>query len=98
VHIEYRDPTLRRLAEDPEYKPKRWSRDVITSYRKKLNIIAAATDERDLRSLRGLHLEALKGDRKGQSSIRLNDQYRLILTFTTGQARVAIILDLTDYH
>jgi proteic killer suppression protein len=42
-------------------------------------IIRNARDERDLRALRSLNYEALKGNRSHQNSIRLNQQWRLIL-------------------
>jgi toxin HigB-1 len=98
LRVEYHDEVLRRLAEDPDYAPKGWGRDVIKSYRKKIQLIIAAKDERDLYAMRGLRLEQLKGDRDGQSSIRLNDQFRLILIFVTDGDRVAVILEIIDYH
>ena len=49
--------------------------------------------------MRSLNLEKLKGDRTGQYSIRLNDQFRLILTFRTeDDGRVVVVLELVDYH
>jgi proteic killer suppression protein len=48
--------------------------------------------------MKGLRMERLKGDRQGQSSMRLNDQYRLILTFRTEGDRVAVLLEVVDYH
>lgn len=96
--VEYCDEVLRRLAEESGFAPKGWSRDVIKAYRKKVQIIAAATDERDLYAMRGLRLEQLKGDRAGQCSIRLNDQFRLILTFKTEGDRIAVLLEIVDYH
>lgn len=96
--VEYYDEVLRRLAEEPEFAPKGWGRDVIKSYRKKVQLIVAAKDERDLYAMRGLRLEQLKGDRNGQCSLRLNDQFRLILTFKTEGDRVAVLLEVVDYH
>lgn len=62
--------------------------------------LAAATDERDLRNLKSLHLEQLKGrERKGQSSIRIDHQYRLILRFySDDHGRVTVVIDGLDYH
>lgn len=55
----------------------------------------AATELRDLRSPPGNRLEALSGNRAGQHSIRVNDQWRLCFTWTdNGPANVEII----DYH
>ena len=96
--VEYCDEVLRRLAEEPEFAPKGWSCDVIKAYRKRIQLIVAAHDERDLYAMRGLRLEQLKGDRNGQCSIRLTDQFRLILTLKTQGDRVAILLEIVDYH
>ncbi|MDJ0311701.1 type II toxin-antitoxin system RelE/ParE family toxin [Arthrobacter sp. H35-D1] len=99
MRIVFDDETLRRLAEDPNFNPRKWGRDVIRAYRKKIQLIDAAQDERDLRAVRSLRLEKLEGDRTGTSSIRLNDQYRLILNFITDDSgRVAVVLELVDYH
>lgn len=99
MRIEYGDDDLRRLAEDPDYRPRQWGRDVIVAYRKKVQILDAAKDERDLLAMRSLRLERLTADRAGTCSIRLNDQFRLILTFhTDDDGRVAVVLELVDYH
>ncbi len=99
MRVEYHDEVLRRLAEELRYAPKGWDPTVITSYRKKVQLISAARDERDLYEMRGLRMEKLKGDRLGgQTSMRLNDQFRLILTFKTYRDRVAVLLEVVDYH
>ena len=99
MRIVFEDETLCRFAEDPNLNPKKWGREVIRAYRKKIQLIDAAQDERDLRAVKSLRLEKLEGDRSGTSSIRLNDQYRLILNFTTDDSgRVAVVLELVDYH
>ena len=63
--------------------------------RRKLLQIHAATELVSLRILPGSHLEALKADRKGQYSIRINDQWRICFVWKTdGAHRVEIV----DYH
>jgi proteic killer suppression protein len=99
LRVDIRDDVLRRLAEDSAFVPKGWNRDVIRSFRKKLQLLDAAKDDRDVRASKALRLEKLSGDRAGTSSIRLNDQYRLILRFETDEeGRFVIILELVDYH
>lgn len=99
MRVEFASPELERLANDPEYSPKRWNRDVTRAFRRKLQLLDSATDERDLRAIKSLRLEKLSGDRAGTSSIRLNDQYRLILQFKTGDdGRIVLVLELVDYH
>lgn len=63
--------------------------------RRKLAVLNAVVTRQSLRLPPGNQLEALKGDRKGQHSIRINDQYRICFTWTdAGVERV----EVTDYH
>lgn len=99
MKIEYRDDDLRRLAEEIDFRPSHLGPDVIKAYRRKIFLLDSATDERDLRAMRSLRLEKLKGRRADQFSIRLNDQFRLILKFRTDEdGRVVLVLELVDYH
>nr|WP_152823328.1 MULTISPECIES: type II toxin-antitoxin system RelE/ParE family toxin [unclassified Corynebacterium] len=99
IQIRFHTDELRRLAEDPSYKPKRWNHELIRAYRKKISILHSATDERDLYAIRSLHLEQLSGNRADTSSIRLNKQFRLILRFITEiEGRTVIVVELVDYH
>jgi proteic killer suppression protein len=62
---------------------------------RKLRYLNSAASLNDLRIPPGNRLEALKGDRAGQHSIRVNDQWRIVFTWRNGQAHdVAIV----DYH
>jgi proteic killer suppression protein len=69
--------------------------DVKKRARRKLEMIHYAADLRDLRSPPGNRLEALKGDRKGQHSIRINEQRRICFRFHNGNA---YDVEVTDYH
>jgi toxin HigB-1 len=57
--------------------------DLIKVARRKLAYLDAATTPEDLLAPPANRLEALKGDRKGQHSIRVNDQYRICFVWTT---------------
>lgn len=61
----------------------------------KLDQLDAAARLGDLRSPPGNRLEALKGDRKGQYSIRVNDQYRICFVWKSDGAYE---VKITDYH
>jgi proteic killer suppression protein len=54
---------------------------------RKLTMIAAAKELEDLQSPPGNHLELLKGDRAGQHSIRINDQFRICFVWKNGNAQ-----------
>ena len=62
---------------------------------KRLRILEAATSLRDLAQLPSNHLETLSGDRKGQYSIRINEQYRVCFSWEGGYADE---VEITDYH
>jgi len=62
---------------------------------RKLTQLEAASKLDELRLPPGNHLEALKGDRKGQHSIRINDQFRLCFRWNGQNAHDA---EITDYH
>jgi proteic killer suppression protein len=99
MRLEFADQRLRRLYSDRGYVQKRLGPEVVRAFRAKVQLIAAATSEQDLRAFASLHLEQLKGDRSGTSSIRLNRQWRLLLRFRTDpDGRTAVILEITDYH
>jgi toxin HigB-1 len=63
--------------------------------RKKLVILDAAVELNDLRTPPGNRLEALKGNRKGQHSVRINAQWRICFKWRDGDAYDA---EITDYH
>jgi toxin HigB-1 len=63
--------------------------------RSKLFLLDDAERVSDLRIPPSNHLEALKGDRKGQHSIRINQQYRLCFEWTEAGARN---VEIVDYH
>lgn len=62
---------------------------------RKLMQLHAAHLLRDLSIFPGNHLEALKGNRKGQHSIRINDQYRICFVWRDGDA---FDVEIVDYH
>jgi proteic killer suppression protein len=75
--------------------PKGFPADLVKTARRKLGYLDAAADLNDLRSPPGNRLEALRRDRDGQHSIRVNDQFRVCFTWADeGPKDVEII----DYH
>jgi proteic killer suppression protein len=65
--------------------------------RLKLDRLEAATSLKDLAALPGNRFEALKGDRKGQYSIRINDQWRICFEWPEG-APGPDEAEIVDYH
>jgi len=63
----------------------------------KMDRMEAATSMKDLSALPGNRFEALKGERKGQYSIRINDQWRICFEWLDG-AKGPSSLEIVDYH
>ena len=62
---------------------------------KKLVMLDAARELRDLAATPGNRLERLQGDREGEHSIRINDQWRICFVWREGDAYG---VEITDYH
>lgn len=62
---------------------------------RKLDMLNAAQELGDLRAPPGNRLEALKGDLVGKHSIRINDQWRIVFRWESGEAND---VEITDYH
>lgn len=98
MEVVFNDRKLGRLETDADFKAG-FAGAVVSAYRKRLQFIRDAADERDFYAFRSLRFEKLKGDRKGQFSMRLNDQWRLILTFKGSGSRKKVVLHgIEDYH
>jgi toxin HigB-1 len=87
----FRDQATRALFEG---RPPGRFRSIAKIAGRKLDMLDAAASLRDLRQPPGNRLEALKGDRVGQHSIRINDQWRICFVWKDGAEDVEIV----DYH
>jgi proteic killer suppression protein len=74
---------------------RKWPRDIQRVARRKLIYIDDAENLQDLLAPPGNRLEKLKGDRKGQYSIRINDQWRICFDWTNNRAEN---VEIADYH
>jgi proteic killer suppression protein len=87
------DPDTQRVFE--RQRVRRWSLQLQRAALRKLLILDAAEDLGDLRVPRGNRLEKLSGDRAGQYSIRVNDQWRVCFEW---RQRDAYEVEIADYH
>lgn len=74
---------------------KRIPRDIQRLAARKLEMLAAASELNSLRVPPSNRLEKLKGDRAGQHSVRINDQWRICFTWKAG---AAYEVEIVDYH
>jgi toxin HigB-1 len=98
MDIRFASVDLDRLETDPGFNPN-LSIPLVRAYRKVINAIRAAVDERNLYQVRSLRFEKLKGDRCHQRSLRLNDQWRLIVEIEDGSPKnTVVVIGIEDYH
>ena len=80
----------------------RFQPDIVSRYIKVINIMKNAGNIDDLKRLGGLHYEQLVGDKKGVSSVRVNDKYRVeFIEGIEGEQTIATIcniIDLTNHY
>ena len=76
-------------------RSKRLPQDIQRIARRKLRMLNNARSLNDLRVPPANRLEALKGRRRGQHSIRINDQWRICFAWMDGDA---VNVEIVDYH
>jgi proteic killer suppression protein len=100
--VAFKNAYLQKIYEGKQVtgKPK-YSHDVILKFKKTVLMLQYAESIKELRKFRGLNFEALKGDYKGYFSVRVDLQYRLILSVEKDVVKftdVLIIEDLTNHY
>lgn len=91
--VSYKDKLTESVASGKSLKG--FPANLIRSTQRKLVMLNSAMELNDLRSPPGNRLEALQGDREGQYSIRINDQYRICFIWNDGNAES---VEIVDYH
>ena len=98
MKVRFKEGSLERLETDAQFTDGR-SAAVVKAYRSRLNFIRQAVDERDLYALKSFRYEKLQGQRSHQHSLRLNDQWRLIIELEgAAPNKTVIIVAIEDYH
>lgn len=96
--VVFRDSVLAELAANKGARSC-YGQSLEKKIRQRIQHITTAIDERDFYALKSLHYEKLKGDRDHQYSMRLNDQYRLIIEYEGDPPnRLIWIIGVEDYH
>jgi proteic killer suppression protein len=97
MRFAFRDRDLQSLFQtggSPRLHP-----SVVSAFFRTMALIAQAQDIRDIRAIKGRRMEQLKGDREGQYSVRLNEQFRLIFSIERDEAgNYLLIIEIVDYH
>jgi toxin HigB-1 len=97
--IRFKDESLEELQREDAKRDKAYPPGIAKAFRKRLQFIRGAGSERDLYALHSHRFERLQGKRQHQYSMRLNDQWRLILEMQGDNPNKIIwIVAIEDYH
>jgi len=98
MRIEFASDDLERICTDEAHRMG-LPFTVIKAARRKLLQLESASDERDLRNLKGLMFKKLHGDQAHLRSVRINDQYRIVFTISDGdKPPVITVVSIGDTH
>ena len=98
MDIEFQDSKLERLAYDASYMGK-WPLALVRAYRKRINQIMQVPNRQVLYKIASLRLEKLKGKEKHLYSVRINDQYRVLIQIRQdNNGETIVIVKIEDYH
>lgn len=98
MDVMFKNQSLDRLETDATYNAG-FSDGIVKAYRKAVQHIRAASDERMFYTRRSFRFEKLHADREGQYSMRLNDQWRLIVEMKgDADTKTIHIIEIVDYH
>lgn len=98
MEVSFRGVPFERLEADPAFEGG-YSQAIVRAYRMRMQLIRSAEDERAFYALKSLRFEKLRGNRDHQHSMRLNDQWRLIIELEESKPRKTVwIVGIEDYH
>ena len=98
MEVSFSDRDLNRLETDSHYDAGH-GQAIVRAFRRRMQEIRAAEDERVFYRLKSWRFEKLKGDRSHQRSIKLNDQWRLIIEIEKSRPKnTVVVVAIEDYH
>lgn len=98
MEIQFRTDKLRKQYEDIGEAKKAYGEQVARRYIERINIIKYANDISELQRLPVLRCHILKGERKGQWSIKLTGFYRLIFTLNGERLEIVRIEEVSKHY
>jgi proteic killer suppression protein len=98
MDIRFEDSDLDRLETDSSFSAG-FPASIVKAFRMRMQWIRSSPDERSFYGLRSFRFEKMKRSKLGEYSMRLNDQWRLIIRFEgEGKKKVVVVVAITDYH
>lgn len=98
MKVRFENKDLDRLETDADFFAG-FQAVTVRLFRMRIQLIRNSPDERAFYALKSLHFERMKRGKLGECSMRLNDQWRLIVRFEgEGKEKTVVIVRIADYH
>ncbi len=75
-----------------------FQKNIIQQYKNRIVLLESIEKITDLYSFKSLHFEKLRGNKTGQSSIRLNDRYRLIIEQISDEVEKILVVEISKHY
>ena len=97
MQFRFADGELERLYTDRNYTA-RLGPNIVKAFRKVVGLIKGASDERDFYKMKSLHYEKLHGKRSHERSMRLNQQFRLIVELEGHGDKTVVVISVEKHY
>jgi proteic killer suppression protein len=97
VQFRFADDELERLYTDRNYTA-HYGLSIIKAFRKVIGLVKDAVDERDFYKVKSLHYEKLRGKRSHERSMRLNQQFRLIVELEGHGNKTVVVISIEKHY
>ena len=98
MQLQFGDEELERLAYEPTFAAAGWSASLTRSYRRVVNIIACATDTRDLEALDSLRVQSSTTNGVPGATLRVGIAHRLRISFPDHHGSPTAIIEAVEQH
>ena len=97
MEFRFADKKLQRLYTEPQ-NTLGFGPNVVKAFRKAMGLIKDALNEQDFYRMKSLHDEKLRGKRNRQRSMRLNDQFRVIVEIENRVGRTVVVVAIEKHY
>lgn len=98
MQLLFGDEELERLAYEPTHAAAGWSTSLTRSYRRVVNVIASAIDQRDLEALHSLHVQRATTKGVRGATLRVDDKHRLRVSFPDQSGTPTARIEAIEHH
>jgi plasmid maintenance system killer protein len=98
VDVRFKTNRLRECYEDENEGTREWGAKIARQYISRVNLLDKVKNAQDLRPFKALHFHALEGAKSGQYAIRLDDAWRLVVSFDDKGMTIVRVEEVSKHY